>query len=265
MEKFLTYQGAEIFYKVEGEGPFVCFIHGFAEDGTIWNELTNHLKKNFRIIIPDIPGSGPSSVLRLSASIDDYAECVKAVLDAEQVNNCTMIGHSMGGYITLAVADKYAHLLRSFGLFHSTAYADSDEKKEARRKSIRFINEHGSLAFIQQTTPNLFSEYSRNQNPGIVKEFVDKYCDFSPEILTSYYEAMINRPDRTKVLNEFPRPILFIIGVQDKAVPLEQSLQICHMPIQSHIHIMENAAHLGMIEEPIQGRQFVENFLLQTT
>ena len=51
-------------------------------------------------------------------------------------NPVIMIGHSMGGYITLAFAEKYPDLLTGFGLFHSTAFPDTEEKKATRRAAL---------------------------------------------------------------------------------------------------------------------------------
>jgi len=75
--------------------------------------------------------------------IEDYAEVIKAIIDVEVTgkekdknvkNLFTLIGHSMGGYITLAFAEKYPELLNAMGLFHSTAYADDDVKKKQGAK-----------------------------------------------------------------------------------------------------------------------------------
>jgi pimeloyl-ACP methyl ester carboxylesterase len=63
------------------------------------------------------------------------------------IGEITMIGHSMGGYITLAFAEEYPQYLDSFGLFHSSAFADSEEKKAIRTKAIDFINDKGPDAF----------------------------------------------------------------------------------------------------------------------
>ena len=261
MEKIIRYRDNEIFYRTVGKGSPVMLVHGFAEDGTIWENQINHLQNNFRLVIPDIPGSRKSSITDYNASIDDHADCMKAILDSEKINGCHMIGHSMGGYIALAFAEKYPHLLNGLGLFHSTAYADSEEKKDARRKSIAFIKQYGAAAFIEQSTPNLFSEKSKNQTPQIITALIERYSNFDPASLISYYEAMIRRPDRTQILKTFQHPIMFIIGEEDKAVPLQHSLEQCHMPQLSFIHIAENTAHMGMMEDIPLSTLFVENFL----
>jgi len=262
MEKKLPYREEKVCYRDLGRGKPVMFIHGFAEDGTIWNHQLNYLEKKFRMLVPDIPGSGLSSGKGSElSSIEDYAECLKAILDAEKIKDCVMIGHSMGGYIMLAFAEKYPGYLKGMGLFHSTAYADSEEKKTARRKSIDLIRQYGSAAFLEQSIPNLFSEYFQKQHSNEVVSLINRYANFKSETLVSYYEAMIRRPDRTSVLKTFSKPVLFIIGACDKAVPLEQSLEQCHLPQLSYIHIFENTAHMGMLENKDQSNHIVENFL----
>src|SRR3979409_2265854 len=104
-------------------------VHGFAEDHKIWELQVDYLKKDFLLIVPDLPGSGRSVFNPQLSTIDDYADVIKFILDEEGISACTIIGHSMGGYITLAFAKKYPDQLNAFGLFHSTTYADSEEKK----------------------------------------------------------------------------------------------------------------------------------------
>jgi pimeloyl-ACP methyl ester carboxylesterase len=239
----------------------VVLIHGYAEDGTIWDRQADHLKERYRLIVPDLPGSGRSALPRGEPSIDELAAYIKTLLDKEKISQCVMIGHSLGGYVALAFAEKYPDRLKAFGLFHSTAYADSEEKKAARRKGIEFIRKNGAAPFIRQSIPNLFAESSRKEHPELVTELTDRYAHFNPDSLIYYYEAMIKRPDRTAVLQHFPGPILFIIGQQDNAIPLEHSLQQAHMPALAHIHILTQAGHIGMLEDSDNSNRILDDFL----
>ena len=260
MDKTISYASSPLYYRVEGDGPPVFLLHGFAEDGSIWEEQVPLLKKNFCVILPDLPGSGRSPFNPQLSSIDDYAGCLKMIVEAEGITRCIMIGHSMGGYVSLAFAEKFPAMLSGLGLFHSTSFADTEEKKNTRRKSIEFIRQYGPAPFIEQSVPNLFGSLFRERNPQKVAGLVQKYSAFQPAALIQYYEAMIQRPDRTAVLKQFSGPVLFVIGEQDKAVPLTDSLQQCCMPTLSHIHIFENAAHMGMLEEPEKSLRILENF-----
>ncbi len=265
MEKILQYEGEKIVYRISGDGKPVILIHGFAEDHTIWVHQTSYLQNYFRIIVPDIPGSGLSSsaIQPGDATMDAYADSIKAIIDAEKIDQCVVIGHSMGGYITLALAEKHPGYLAGFGLFHSTAYPDSEEKKSMRKKSNEFIRQHGSTLFIQQSVPNLFSDAFKKNNPEIVEKLIEKYSVFNPQSLISYYEAMIRRPNRVSTLETCQKPVLFIAGEEDKAILLQHVLEQCHIPRLSYLHVLENTAHMGMLENANQSNRWIENFLKQ--
>ena len=266
MDRTIIYQAGTISYKTftpgnsTGTTPLVL-LHGFAEDSSIWDQQTAYLKNDHRLIVPDLPGSGQSSPLPGDTSMEEMVGAVKAVLDEEGISECILIGHSMGGYITLAFAELYPQMLKAFGLFHSTSYADSEEKKAARRKSIEFIRNNGAAPFIKQTTANLFSETSRSQHPEWISTLIERYAGFHPGSLIHYYEAMIHRPDRSHVLRQFPRPVLFITGGQDSTIPLTISLQQSHLPNVSYIYILEQAGHMGMLEDAARAGQILEEFL----
>lgn len=261
MDKEFTYQSSKIFYRVEGTGQTLFLIHGFAEDHSIWEYQVSALKKDFQLIIPDLPGSGKSPYHPGFSSLEDFADCIRVIAEREQRAGFALVGHSMGGYVTLAFGEKYPDRLSGIGLFHSTAFPDTEEKKSARRKSIEFINQHGSAPFIRQSVRNLFSDPFKKKFPDEVSEIVERFSQFDPRSLVRYYETMIIRPDRTRVLQNFHGPVLFIIGEQDKAVPLEDSLHQCHLPLRAHIHILEDAAHMGMLEDPAGSTEKLADFM----
>jgi pimeloyl-ACP methyl ester carboxylesterase len=274
MDKTVHHQSLPIFYRTEGPGGAaptadsqasapLLLLHGFAEDGRIWDGQVEYLKKDHPLLVPDLPGSGRSSPLPGPISMEELADAVKSILDAEGIRQTVLIGHSMGGYIALAFAAKYPERLRAFGLFHSTAYADSEEKKAARRKGIEFIRRSGSAPFIRQSIPNLFSEGSRSRHPGMVADLVSRYSDLNPDSLIHYYQAMIDRPDRTESLKRSAAPVLFIIGEQDNAVPIESILPQTHLPPSADIHILTNAGHMGMLEDRQHCNIILEKFLLR--
>ncbi len=252
--------GTKVIYRVSGQGETVILVHGFGEDGSVWNNQAGPLKENFRVIVPDLPGSGDSGITS-DMSMEGLAEVLNKILDAESVAKSTMIGHSMGGYITLAFAEKYGARLRAFGLFHSTAFADSEEKKNTRRKGIEFISEHGAFEFLKNTTPNLFSPATKSENPKLVDDQINGLSNFTAAALVSYYEAMIKRPDRTGVLRNSTIPVLFVAGMFDNAIPYEDVLKQCHLPSLSYIHTLRNSGHMGMLEEPGESTLILKNFL----
>ena len=249
IKKQFSYQNSNIFYRIAGSGKPVVLLHGFGEDGNIWQNQIDFLNPHYCLIIPDLPGSGKSEMIA-DMSIEGMGECIKAIIDQEKLNAVVLLGHSMGGYITLAIAEKYPQLLTAFGLVHSSAYADSEEKKAARQKSIEFIKATGAYEFLKTAIPGLFlrgQDGSQSSDPCTL--LIEEGKNFTAEALAAYYTAMIKRPDRTEVLKSFPHPILFLMGEHDKAVPFAQSLEQCHLPQQSHLYILRQSAHMGMVEE----------------
>jgi pimeloyl-ACP methyl ester carboxylesterase len=264
MNKELLYQNKKIFYRITGAGKPVVFIHGFGEDGNIWDNQSEYLKNKYQLIIPDLPGSGQSKMID-DMSMEGMAEVIHAIIHEENIDVCPVIAHSMGGYILLALVEKYWNHVSAFGLFHSTAYPDSEEKKAVRRKGIEFIKQHGAFEFLETTTPNLFSQQTKDERPGLISELIASLDNFSPAALVSYYEAMMQRPNRTHILEKAAVPVLFIMGKYDNAVPFQDGLQQCHLPEKSYIYILRNSGHMGMLEENEKCNEILDKFLLETS
>lgn len=258
--KHIQFKGAAIEYDLHGSGNPLLLLHGFGVDRTIWDGMIPALAETHLVLAPDIPGIGHSCLIEeKDVSMDTYAELLAALLQQEKIATCTIIGHSMGGYITLAFAEKYPEKLGAFGLFHSSAYADNEEKKNTRRKGIEFTKKNGVSAFLRTSTPGLFANPEKHQ--AEIDDLVKKGSIMKPAAVEQFYEAMMARPDRTAVLKTFPNPILFILGEHDKAVPFEQGLAQTKLPAEAHVHILKQSGHLGMLEEPEKSLLNVQHFL----
>jgi pimeloyl-ACP methyl ester carboxylesterase len=168
----------------------------------------------------------------------------------------------MGGYVALAFAEKYAERLNGLGLFHSTVYADNEEKIKLRQKGISFIGEHGAFEFLKTSTPNLFSGKTREEKPELIDKLMPTLRNFSAEALVLYYHAMMQRPDRQVVLSKATVPVLFIIGKNDNAVPFQDSLEQCYLPEKAYIHILHGSGHMGMLEEAEKTNEILKSYLL---
>lgn len=272
MNKQIEINGKKIVYRVYGNGKPVMLVHGFGETGDVWKNQIAYLKGDFQLIIPDLPGSGDSELID-DMSLEGMAEVLRDILDLECGDALrpkglgaapTMIGHSMGGYITLAFVSRYPDYLSAFGLFHSSAFADSEEKKETRKKGIEFIRAHGAFEFLKSSTPNLFSPVSRDEKAELIDGFIRSLNNFLDQSLVSYYEAMMQRPDRTDLLKNIQLPVLFVMGEYDNAVPLQDGLKQTHLPEKSYIYILHRSGHMGMLEEPDYSNTILKQFLSET-
>jgi pimeloyl-ACP methyl ester carboxylesterase len=264
--KNFQYFNTNISYRIEGEGEAILLIHGFGEDSTIWNNQVDHLKQKFMVIVPDIPGSGKSTMLEgLSQAITlgDYAVCMQALLLHEKITECFVFGHSMGGYITLAFVELYPNFVKGFGLIHSSSYADNEEKKQNRQRGIEMMEEYGAGAFLKTTIPNLFGSKFKEEHPEVLQKLIDEAQQFSTPACQQYYTAMMNRPDRHLALKNSKVPVLFIAGTEDVAVPLNDVLEQSKLPAISYIHVLDGVGHMGMLEASEKTNTYLYNFITQ--
>lgn len=259
--KQFRYQDKVQSYFVEGQGIVVVLLHGFGEDERVW-ETCMHLSETCTLIVPQLPGTGHSEMIP-DMSMEGLAACMRHLLEVEIHTNepVIMLGHSMGGYITLAFAEQYPSLVAGFGLVHSTALADGAEKRANREKGIQFITENGAAAFLKATIPNLYGALTQAQSPEKIEQHIERGQRFRDEALIAYYRAMLNRPDRTTLLKETIMPVLFVLGREDTAVPLAEGLRQCHLPKLSYIHIHETAGHMGMVEAPEETAMVFKRFI----
>jgi pimeloyl-ACP methyl ester carboxylesterase len=214
-------------------------VHGFGEKGNVWDKQVDHLKNKYQLIVPDLPGSGRSELID-DMSMEGMAEVLHSIIHEENIDKCTVIGHSMGGYITLALVESYWNHVNAFGLFHSSAFPDTEEKKHTRKKGIEFIKQNGAFEFLKTSTPNLFSPNSKELISNSINDFIKSLDDLTSEALIAYYEAMMKRP---------------------VAVPLNDMLKQCHLPEKSYFHVLKNSGHMGMMEETENANRILEDFL----
>ena len=271
MQKSFSYRSTPISYRIIGAGNPVVLIHGFGEDSHIWDQQIIFLQTHCLLIVPDLPGSGKSTLLspidstsdnNKSILIADYADLIDALLKHENIISCCMLGHSMGGYITLAYAEKYPKKLNSFGLVHSSAFADTSEKKENRLKGIALMEQYGAAPFLKNTIPNLFGSTFKKEHPEMIANLIEESLKFNTKACQQYYRAMMLRTDKTNVLKDNHLPVLFVIGTEDIAAPLNDLLTQVHLPSIAHIHILEAVGHMGMWEASEQMNQYLLEFIL---
>jgi pimeloyl-ACP methyl ester carboxylesterase len=249
-------------YRVTGyeSGLPVVLLHGFGENGSIWQGQESVLQ-HCSLLIPDWmetrneEGNSFSSLEEAALLLKEMTQTVWG--EREFV----LIGHSMGGYIALAFAEAFPEKVLGLGLVHSTALADTPEKKQIRSKTMAFLRESGTMLWIKQAMPNLFSQKNVVHLKEQVDNLINNASGFNPETMARFTGAMQARPDRKHVLSALKKPILFIIGTEDTAVPLADSLSQTHLCDISYIHILKETGHMGMIEAPETVNQALREFI----
>lgn len=249
---------AAIHYTEKGNGFTIVLLHGFCENLRIWDSLIPQLSKEFRVIAIDLPGFGKSKGLPASHSIDDVADVVLDFISNDRkVEACMVLGHSLGGYVMLAMAEKRAEIFSGIGLLHSTANADLPERKVARNKVIDFVKENGVAPFVQSFIPPLFADQA---NPAIAGT-VELALGTSLPTLISYTAAMRDRPDRNHVLKSYTKPILFVAGKYDSLIPVESIETQARQAVKAQIVVLEKSAHMGMLEQTNDTATAIQSFV----
>ncbi len=236
-------------YKVAGEGEALVLLHGFPLDGAIWDQVVPELSKQYLVIVPDIPGCGNSTFSGDDLSIEEIAESVMLILEQEQVEKAVIAGHSMGGYAALAFAELYPENIAGLGLIHSFATPDNEEKKEQRRKSIELFKKGGKEPFIRQMIPVLFAESSKTVFSEAIEHIKSRALLTYDISLIAFYNAMINRPDRTSILNNQNLRVLWVIGGNDTIATTKNLMQQTSLSNVNFVYVYSNCGHMCMIEE----------------
>ncbi|MDA3616260.1 alpha/beta fold hydrolase [Polluticaenibacter yanchengensis] len=266
MEQFVIYKDTTISYKTYGAGKPVMLIHGFSEKSFVWEQLITELKDNYLVIVPDMPGYnkdckvGEQDIF-VAGSIHEVAKAMIAVIRSSGLNDVTVLGHSMGGYIALEMLYINAGLIKGLGLLHSTANVDNEEKKEARLKTIDFLERNESRTFIKSTIANLFGSEINKKAPGIVNEFYEAVGYINENILVANINAMLNRRMQFETIEKSGVPILFIIGEEDKAIPVADVFTQTTLGVKSFVYLLQKCGHMGMIENPGQFNKAVKEYL----
>ena len=211
-----------LYYEIKGTGDkYLVLLHGFMENSSIWEEMEDMLLKKFKIIMIDLPGHGKSPHFDDIYTMEYMADKVFETLNALNINNINLLGHSMGGYVALAFAEKFASKLNSITLFFSSTMADSEEKKEVRNKSIKMIEED-FVRYVNLGVPNLFNQFEIEELEEKINITKGIAISTKPKTVISAIKGMILRPNRTNVLNNLNFKVLLISGNRDLAISYNQ-------------------------------------------
>jgi pimeloyl-ACP methyl ester carboxylesterase len=262
MKKSLQFQQQSITYQITGSGPALILLHGFLESKMIWDNFTQKLQDEFTVIAIDLPGHGESSVLSENHSMQLMSGIVKEVLDAENIAQAVIAGHSMGGYVALQFAADHENLLKGLVLFHSHANADTDEARENRRRTINIVKQNKG-GFIRQFIPDLFDQRHVAEYSEDIAKLQEQAALMQPEAIIAALAGMRDRESQLQFLLLSEIPVLFIIGKQDSRMPYNQLMAQAVIPSHSEVLLLEDVGHMGYIEAPGKTLQALRHFALK--
>ncbi len=250
-------------YTVKGQGQPLLLIHGFPNDSSAWNTIVPALSERYRVILPDLPGAGKSSLPDTELTLEYMATCLKEVLDKENISEAVLAGHSMGGYTALQFAAMFPERVKGISLVHALASPDTEEKKENRKKAMALMRkgEAEKEMFLKGMAQNLFAQEFARLHPEIVNLVVEKGKQLSAEVLTSFYRAIMNRTDKRPLLRKCSFPLQWIIGDEDNAAPMKDALEQCHIAAVNDVCLYSPCGHMSFMEMPDRLIADLERFL----
>lgn len=260
MIKTAKYKNGNIQFSDTGKGRVVVLLHGFLGSHEIWEQTISNLSKSYRVIAIDLPGHGGSDNFGYVHTMDLLAKSVKAVLDHLHLKKYVLVGHSMGGYAALAFADLFPDNIKGICLYHSSAYADSEEKKRDRTRSIKVVKANHRI-YTTEVIRNLFA--SKNL------KYLKKELAFASKIagktkkqgIISALEGMKDRPDRSVILGLVEYPIMMVIGEHDNVLPAWQLMEQSQKIQNRHLLYLEHDGHMGFLESPKASNKALRAFL----
>lgn len=246
-------------FDVKGTGSPLVFIHGFMENSKIWNDYVSLFSRTHQTITIDLDGHGKSQNLRPVNTMEDFADDVIEVLNHLKITNATFIGHSMGGYVILALCEVYPQVVNKVVLINSTSLPDNAEKKEHRLKMIPTIERNFSL-FLKLSIPMLFSETLKPQLQNEINLLKDIAAETSTEGIKAAIYGMRDRPDRTSVFYDNLFPFLIINGTEDKTIAVDLFTTI--IPTNNKIKVANLACgHVAFWEQKEIVTQLICDFI----
>ncbi len=227
----------------------LVLIHGYPFDHSLWDNVQKELAGKVKVIAPDLPGFGGTSVLKTEPSLDRYADFIAELLDKENISTAVVAGMSMGGYVALSFAENYPDRLAGLALVATQAAADTEEARKGRAAMIEKVKAAGPGVAAEAITPKLFAE---NKLPD---ETLEKYPQQGAamagvEGITWALKAMASRPDRAFVLRNLECPALVLHGNEDKLVPCEKAELMAQEAKGAKFLKIKGAGHALPIEAP---------------
>ena len=235
-------------YQIIGSGPILVCLHGFLESSNIWKTI-DWEKLGLQAILIDLPGHGNSGFFPvkdhpcLSYPVNE----VLSLLDKLEVNEYNIIGHSLGGYISLELKKIDPRCKKNI-LLNSNYWIDDEEKKKDRIRVADIVFKSKSL-FLKQAIPSLFSNPKKNK--AAITSLLDLASNYSSESIAFFSLAMRNRIDHSKNIDSND----FIIQGKKDPIINKKLLNDCQKLYGNRLYIEEHSGHMTLYENP----SFIEN------
>ena len=224
MEKSLSFKNIKISYTDSGKGPVVVLLHGFLENKRMWKEIVPEVSNTNRVLAIDLLGHGQTDCLGYVHSMELMADEVLAVLKLLRIRKITIIGHSMGGYVSLALADKRPEMIRGLCLLNSTSLSDDTARKKLRERANKMVQSNFTN-MVRMSFVNLFGEENKAAFTFEIENALNDALKTSLQGYMACQEGMRIRPNRIAILKNNGFKKLYILGKKDPVLSVKEALE----------------------------------------
>ena len=223
MQKSITFKNANISFSDEGKGTAVLLIHGFLENSTMWKNIIPKLSKKNRIVTIDLLGHGKSNCLGYVHSMELFATTIEAVIKHLKIRKYILVGHSLGGYVSLVLAKNNPNKIKGFCLLNSTSNDDSEELKTRRIRANKMA-QNNFENLVRMSFMNLFGEQSKTTFKNEIDLALKEALKTPIQGYLAGQEGMRLRPNNNHILSKNNFKKLIIVGEKDPVLSYELAL-----------------------------------------
>lgn len=258
MSSFTTDQGI-VHYEVFGRGRPVILLHGWLGSWGLWQETMSYLGRFYRTYALDFWGFGESGKKRSSYAVQDFVSLVDQFMEQLGIERAPLVGHSMGGTVSLSVAIQYPQRARKVVVIGSPVVGSSLSLllKLFGQRPIAYIVHH-NLWGLRLGFRILAPFYTREPRWS---EMMDR--DISSTTLESFLHsiASLRKTDLRPSLHQVQVPVMGMYGDNDIVVHPKQWEPLKEGLPAARIERFLNAGHFIMLDEPERFQQLLHEFL----
>lgn len=258
MPSFTTDQGI-LHYEVLGRGRPVILLHGWLGSWGLWHNTMTRLGSFYRLYALDFWGFGESGKKRNTYYVQDYIHLVNQFMEQLGIESAPLVGHSMGGTVSLAVAIQYPQRVCQAVVIGSPITGSSLSlllKIFGQRLAALVV--HKNLWGLKLAFRMLAPLYSRDPNWCSMME-----RDLSQTTLESFLMsiASLRETDLRPYLHQISAPVMGMYGEKDNVVHPDQWKPLAQALPSARIECFHRAGHFIMLDEPDRFTTTLHHFL----
>ena len=250
----------QLHFQEQGSGSPVLLLHGFPFDHTIWSGQVVALSTAYRVIAPDLRGHGRSPGGGDAYPMEALAADVCALLDQLGIARAVWVGHSMGGYLTMAALRAFPERVAGVGLVATHPHADPPDKRLQRIQSAHKALAGEAAEILLGMMGVLFAP-SLDRQSDVAQRVYTIMQGTKTEGIAGAQRGMADRPDSVETLKAARVPAVVIAGASDQIVAAEAARDMAMLMDDAPFHNISGAGHMPMVEQPTATSAALRAFL----